>query len=360
MVRLSSQDHQTVHEVAARLYELSDVETFTATAVKCLAQLVDADVTAFNEVNFKARRMLTVIDNHELQLLYHRRQPEFESLMHQNPLISHYARQHDTPRKISDFMSLKEWRSTQIFDEFYRRALGSYQIAMVLPLEVPTIAAFAFNRAASDFTQRHRALLTVLQPHVTQAYKNAVVYTQTIERVQTREEMLDACGVGWIDLDETLSITRSSPTIPDTFESFFRTQNLDDKKLPPELAAWVAGQLERAHSGQPVSAFVVENASGRLTVRLLASERSSTWSLVAERFVGVDSPQPLRALGLTERQAETLYWLAQGKSNAEIAIILNISIRTVETHVYRIFDILKVGNRTEAATAALNHLTSRG
>src|SRR6185369_17905303 len=34
-----------------------------------------------------------------------------------------------------------------------------------------------------------------------------------------------------------------------------------------------------------------------------------------------DSPQPLEALGLTPREAEVLLWVAQGKSNYDIAVI---------------------------------------
>lgn len=66
----------------------------------------------------------------------------------------------------------------------------------------------------------------------------------------------------------------------------------------------------------------------------------------------------LEELGLTERQAEVLYWLSYGKSNAEIAAILKISVRTVVFHVSRIFEILNVANRTEAGHLATTHLVT--
>ena len=44
-------------------------------------------------------------------------------------------------------------------------------------------------------------------------------------------------------------------------------------------------------------------------------------------------------------------WLAQGKTNPEIAIILATPARTIEKHVERILRKLRVANRVEAAVA---------
>lgn len=72
-----------------------------------------------------------------------------------------------------------------------------------------------------------------------------------------------------------------------------------------------------------------------------------------------DSPKPLEeALGLTPRVAETLLWLAQGKTNAEIAIILGNSEATVKKHVLDIFEKLGVETRTAAGLRALEILSS--
>ena len=72
-----------------------------------------------------------------------------------------------------------------------------------------------------------------------------------------------------------------------------------------------------------------------------------------------DSPKPLEeALGLTPRVAETLLWLAQGKTNPEIATILGNSESTVKKHVLEIFEKLGVETRTAASLRALEMLSS--
>jgi len=61
---------------------------------------------------------------------------------------------------------------------------------------------------------------------------------------------------------------------------------------------------------------------------------------------------PLGSLGLTARETEVLTWIAQGKTNHEIGIILNACTGTICKHVERILCKLRVKNRTSAAAVA--------
>jgi DNA-binding NarL/FixJ family response regulator len=70
------------------------------------------------------------------------------------------------------------------------------------------------------------------------------------------------------------------------------------------------------------------------------------------------SYQPLLALGLTPRVAEVLLWVAQGKTNADIATILGISESTVKKHLLEVFQALSVETRSAAALRALEVLAS--
>ncbi|MBL9208339.1 MAG: response regulator [Opitutaceae bacterium] len=62
-------------------------------------------------------------------------------------------------------------------------------------------------------------------------------------------------------------------------------------------------------------------------------------------------PQALMELGLTARESEVLFWIAQGKSNPDVALILGTSPRTIHKHVENIFR--KLGCETRAAAALL-------
>lgn len=64
--------------------------------------------------------------------------------------------------------------------------------------------------------------------------------------------------------------------------------------------------------------------------------------------------------GLTRREAEVLRWLAIGKTNPEIGIILGISRLTVKTHAAHIFAKLDVETRTAASLRAMELLRDTG
>ena len=61
-------------------------------------------------------------------------------------------------------------------------------------------------------------------------------------------------------------------------------------------------------------------------------------------------------VGLTPREAETLFWVAQGKTNAEIGIILDLAPATVKGYVERLLARLNCPTRTAAARTALEAL----
>jgi len=57
---------------------------------------------------------------------------------------------------------------------------------------------------------------------------------------------------------------------------------------------------------------------------------------------------------LSEREVETLTWVARGKTSMEIAQILGTTKRTVDFHIDNARGKLGVANRTEAAMKAAN------
>lgn len=68
----------------------------------------------------------------------------------------------------------------------------------------------------------------------------------------------------------------------------------------------------------------------------------------------------LNALKLTKREAKILYWVRQGKTSPEIAIILEVALKTVKKHLEHIFEKLGVETRTAAALLASEVLQRNG
>jgi DNA-binding NarL/FixJ family response regulator len=91
------------------------------------------------------------------------------------------------------------------------------------------------------------------------------------------------------------------------------------------------------------------------TTELLASIRKihSGGTHVSERAAARLAERTMAGGSLSPREIEVLKWIAEGKSNKEIATLLFISEGTVKTHVLSIHEKLGVGDRTEAVVTAI-------
>lgn len=78
------------------------------------------------------------------------------------------------------------------------------------------------------------------------------------------------------------------------------------------------------------------------------------WVLRPQVRTGPFAPnvEALASLGITPREREVLDLLAAGRSNKEIARLLDLSPNTVKTHVARLFEKLEAARRTEAILRA--------
>lgn len=88
------------------------------------------------------------------------------------------------------------------------------------------------------------------------------------------------------------------------------------------------------------------------------------WSRHRDPWFRAERPVPtarerLRALSLTPRESEVLYWMTEGKQNREIATILGIRLGTVQEYVAAILDKLGQENRHAATVFAIGKLQGK-
>lgn len=115
--------------------------------------------------------------------------------------------------------------------------------------------------------------------------------------------------------------------------------------LPPALAS----RLYTLDHGTVYLSFVHDGAE--LVIAAMRNPHTGQRILSLEEKVRSGAARPFGAM-LSQREQEVLGWLEQGKSNAEIALILGISEHTVRHHIERIFVKLGVENRRAATTCA--------
>lgn len=92
---------------------------------------------------------------------------------------------------------------------------------------------------------------------------------------------------------------------------------------------------------------IVQLLSSHIATAHVQAQRIS--ALMGLQSPAAPLPEAKQAHGITDREAEVLHWLIQGKRDSEIATILGASVRTIHKHVQRLLQKLHVETRTAAA-----------
>ncbi len=129
----------------------------------------------------------------------------------------------------------------------------------------------------------------------------------------------------------------------------------------PFIFLTAKGEKDDLRSGMNLGAddYLTKPVANADLVRAIAARlRRSEQQAKREFKPDFSSSEPLLKLGLTPRAADALLWLAQGKTNSDIATILGITESTVKKHVQEMFDKLGVETRGAATVRALEVLNS--
>jgi DNA-binding NarL/FixJ family response regulator len=121
----------------------------------------------------------------------------------------------------------------------------------------------------------------------------------------------------------------------------------DDQYILALLDAGAAGFLLKDVRGQELVEAVRAVSRGESVLQPRVAARA------ARRAVTGKAQQPATVPPLSEREMEVLREAARGLPNKDIARRLNLSVRTIHTHLGNIFTKLAVGSRTEAVLLAL-------
>lgn len=171
----------------------------------------------------------------------------------QSPMYAKLADGETSPMRLSDFITLRQLRRTDLYHEIFTQIGIRHQIGIPIQSKV-VLGGLTINRQGRDYRVEDVSLAAILAPQIATAFEVAIML----------------------------------------------------RKLAPEMR--LQEELDHTH---------------------------------------------LRRLGLSRREAEVMVWLVEAKRDAEIAVILGCSVRTVQQHVRAILGKLRVENRTAAVAHAV-------
>ncbi|MGH7979159.1 MAG: helix-turn-helix transcriptional regulator [Limisphaerales bacterium] len=363
METLSAQDCRKLMDCVADLYAHHDLDGFAARLLVAAQKVIGADYTTFTELNERFKRVGCI--SSPINVIPKPTPEQQSRYFGEHPLWLHFTKcRFTTPAKISDYVPRHRYRQSAFYKEIFR-ALGVEAMMASSPINPRggIVPAVAFIRSLGDFSERDRLKLALLHPHIHGAYAQAEWVSVLGEQNALMSRTLAAVPHGLVVLSPRGAISLCNEKARLSLERYFERPPKRNR-LPQSIEVWLRRQaLPAAKNGNALpparQPFVVQRRDGWLTIHLISGQA------IGERILLMREQRPEIAaallrehLGLTARQAEVLFWVAEGKANADIAIILGMSAATVEKHLEHVLARLMVETRTAAARCA-HELLSR-
>jgi DNA-binding CsgD family transcriptional regulator len=342
------------------LYASQSLEKFPRHALTWIRYLIDADSVAFNVVDLARQEVAIEMDPAVTEFGPDDFESTASATIDEHPLIAHFARTLEARAlRLSDFVTRRQLHRRRIYQETLRPLRIEYLLAApFLDPDTQNHIAISLARESVDFDDHERETLDLLLPHFAQAYLNARAIGRARSPFAHSGDTAEASAGALVIPIHNGAPIDLSPLALRLLEKYFPGEaRTTAASLPEALELWMryrecAFKTARGIL-EPCRPWTVYTATGRLEIRLLRGSAPGEMSLFLNETELRDQPRHLEErLGLSQREASVLLWIAQGKTSAEAAQILAISRRTVDKHLERVYQKLRVESRVAAAALA--------
>jgi DNA-binding NarL/FixJ family response regulator len=331
--RLSERDASAMLVFARELAEAEETLPFPPRLLAGLQTLIASDMVGYSELDpVRERSIVGIWLNGDGEDEISSGEDGWEEwwrlwwqLRHTHPLCGYRVTTGDwtTARKVSDFVSLRDFRRTPIYDAFYRGAIDHW-LDVGLAATPTRTRVFIFRRhKRRDFDERDRLVATLVQPYLAARAESAQAAVLAAAALAAVEEEAGDEARRVVLCSRTGVIEFASRASRVLLERYVRIEN---------------GRLPTALLGR--RDVLLSHADRRLHLRV-----ARTGNL---RVLLLDE-HDARIERLTARERQILECVALGKENEAIALELGLATATVAKHLEHVYRKLGVPNRTAAA-----------
>jgi DNA-binding CsgD family transcriptional regulator len=354
MLQLSHKQYARLSSFLQDLYIARNRTQFIGHMLQMLHRIIDCDIISHSELDFKNQSIIYSWSP-DSPTLRESLRPGLEKTAHQHPAVPYLLKTRDERTiQVSDFVSLRAFKNLDIYQDFFKHVDTNYQVATLITLRPSFLVPVCFNRKDRDFSLEDRAQLDLLRRHLVQASHNAQAVTHMQNELTILNQTIETSRQAVISVTDLGQIQFMTPHATRLLTCYGVSTRRTQGWLPTRLRDWLRNELERLKSHAlvptPPQPLYIEGADGVLKISYLRKD-SHLLLLINEQLTRL-SVSSLTQFGLSQRETEILGWVAQGKTNPEIGMILDISRRTVQKHLERIYLKLGVENRTAAASIA--------
>ncbi len=335
-MRLSHRDFARLEIALGKLYEATSVRTLHHRVMEVAAGLIGNTWVSYNETaSIGSGGGLSLSEPHapsDHLSLY----PLLYTLWHEHPVLTTDPSRRSIALSFADCLPRRKVERLALYNEYYRKVGTADQLVLMLGIRPGvTMRCVSISRDRAGFAERDRVLLSLLRPHFERAHRNASLF-----------EDLNA-GRALLAIDPNGCIEYMTDDAAQRLHSAFGSGYREGAHAPILLREWLRAQLPGAASYFEPLHLPVRH--GLVSLRVAHRTESRTVVLLEKSAGYADDGWPR----LTPREREVIAWIAHGKSNPEIGIILELRPRTVEKHVENILAKLSLENRATLMLAAL-------
>lgn len=273
--------------------------------------------------------------------------PVFSACLHTHPIMPAFFRHGAEPPKSSDYATLTQFRDTAVYSEVYRGLGVDHQLYLYPQGPQFQNVSVTLNRHRRDFAETDREFLRHLAPHFEQAWRNA----RALEDGRDRQSLIRAAGAASDQEVVFLTAEGTPEAVPEGaahwLAAFFPGEAVGGG-LPDRLRRWVHERQSEAQQDHRLYAasepLTVVTPEARLKVRWFQDGAGRQMLLLAQE-VSLFSRKVLTRARLTAREGEVLRWIAEGKTDSEMGMILGVSEHTAHKHAQNILGKLGATNR---------------
>lgn len=343
------------------LYDLArhrEAASFPAQVARALARIIECDSAAYVRVE-PAAGSVAIGEWPEDAFAGLDHAQAIELHVRDHPFVARFrASRNARAWNLHELVTPEQFRKTALYRQLYRRHGIEYQLAMLLPSVGAGIHAVLLHRQHTPFSEGDRELLEMLWPNLAQAIRNLRGLSR-VKELSTIKTLVEESGIVVLDREGGVELCTEQARVWLTryCPEGFPRRKVD---LPNSVAAWVMEQLRELETVTAAALMpaghreklILTRGDSFLSLNLIVDHGRGQHLLVLEEESLRAPPSTLDGLGLTGRESEVLTWVAQGKTNPEIGMILGMSARTVQKHLEHVFEKLGVESRTGAILKA--------
>lgn len=345
-MELESKDWKSINSALLRLYRELDAKRHARVMLEIINELVPSGSVVMNYFTPPDKLLILSIPegfatDDQIALV--------GKYSHQSPFVYFFNAEDAAWKMTTDFMPIEDFEKLDLHQVALKPFGVHCQMAAMLASVDHTAHIITLQRGTEGFEERERAILNALHPHFVTSHINALAFSHSRDSASRLKAVLETApgAYGCFTSDEKVAWVQ--PKAQAWLLEFFPDEVKAEGNVPHSILSLLR---KSASKGGTPEHLQRSSRTARLTAMVSVSPLGG-WILRLERGLN-ESASKIRPLPqFSPRKNQVLKWMAEGKRNSEIAVILGLSSRTVEKHVEDILRELGVENRATAILRAM-------